>query len=727
MTKRMGNMHKSKEIAVAIICFLILSSLFIIFNNKTCNAAGKTIWVDIAYRYPQDSDGSIAKPFKYIQSAINAAEDGDTIKVLPGAYSGDITIDKAITITTETLLSTFINSSETNDYMINIIASNVSLEKFKINDFTAAFHRKAVIHIASYTENVVISGNLINRSSDGYGIYLDGTSSAVIKNNIVNDSRGINIENSNANSLYGNNVGNSTGYPALRLESSNNNYVENNIFRDSTEGIYCHESADNVIKSNQIFENSNNGITVNAGGHNNIENNTIHDNNNFGISLSSTNDIIKNGIFSNNININLQASNCIVKDNSITKHTTYGIHTESGSSGNIIFNNSFRINYGIYHAKEEGNNLWDNGIIGNYWDNFYGPDPTSSSNLETLKEEDFYYTKGEVCDRHPKGVFQKPPKISGPSPAHLAEGVDLRPALSVKVEDPEAKRTDVYFYYILNDTSNLIGVSYNVESGKRTSIPFFSTLQGKNAVYTYIGQGYDYIGVWYVVAKDQYSENRSQEWIFSTRHTPVDNKKPTVDVGGPYTGQMGDSIQFDGSGCNDSDGTIIFYRWSFGDETSVTNAKSPVHVYENAGNYDVSLVVIDNQGSSGTSSTTVTIESQQNRPPAAIIDGQTNGNAGNLIQFNGIKSSDPDSEDKIVSYAWDFDDGANGTGQYANHTYSKSGTYAVRLTVTDSKGATDSDAITIEITAIKSKKTPGYELIFAIIAILLVLVWRRRR
>ncbi len=723
----MGNMHKSKEIAVVVICFLILGSLFVLYNGKPSKASGKTIWVDIAYRYPEESDGTIVKPFKHIQSAIDAAENGDTIKVLPGSYTRDITIDKSITITTEKLLNTYINSSEKNEYMINIVASNVSLEKFKINDFTPTSHRRAVIHIAANTENVVISGNLINCSVYGYGIYLDGTSSAVIKNNIVNDSRGINIEDSNANSLYGNNVGNSTGDAAIKLKSSNNNYIEKNIFRNSIGGIYCQESADNIIKSNQIFENDGSGIIVIAGSSNIIENNTIYNNDNFGISLSSTNTIIKNTIFNNNININLQASKCVINDNSITKHTTYGIYASSASSGNTIFNNSFRTNYGIYHAKEEGNNLWDNGIIGNYWDDFKGPDPTSSSTLVTLEDSDFYYTRGGVIDRHPKGVFQKPPTISSPSPAHLAEGVDLSPTLSVKVTDPESKRMDVYFYYVLNDTSNLIDVVYNVESGKRTSLPFYSNLQGKNAVYTYIGHGYDYIGVWYVVVKDQYSETRSQECIFSTRHTPIDNKKPTAGADGPYTGQMGDSIQFDGSGCTDSDGTIIFYRWSFGDETSVTNTISPVHAYENAGTYNVSLVVIDDQGSSGTSSTTAKIQSQQNRNPTAVVSASSTGYANDIMQFDGSGSSDPDLEDEIVNYYWDFGDGTSGTGEYTNHTYSKSGTYVVELTVKDINDATDSDSINVEIAAAKNKSTPGFELIFLIIAMLFIFIWKQKR
>ncbi|WP_418909099.1 PKD domain-containing protein [Glutamicibacter endophyticus] len=56
------------------------------------------------------------------------------------------------------------------------------------------------------------------------------------------------------------------------------------------------------------------------------------------------------------------------------------------------------------------------------------------------------------------------------------------------------------------------------------------------------------------------------------------------------------------------------------------------------------------------------------------------------LTVNGSESSDPDGN--IASYAWDFGDGATGTGVSATHTYAAAGTYTVKLTVTDNKGAT---------------------------------------
>jgi len=54
------------------------------------------------------------------------------------------------------------------------------------------------------------------------------------------------------------------------------------------------------------------------------------------------------------------------------------------------------------------------------------------------------------------------------------------------------------------------------------------------------------------------------------------------------------------------------------------------------------------------------------------------------VMFDGSSSFDRDGE--IISYQWDFGDGANDTGVYVNHTYDTFGIYDVTLTATDNDG-----------------------------------------
>jgi len=57
-------------------------------------------------------------------------------------------------------------------------------------------------------------------------------------------------------------------------------------------------------------------------------------------------------------------------------------------------------------------------------------------------------------------------------------------------------------------------------------------------------------------------------------------------------------------------------------------------------------------------------------------------------QFDGSDSYDPDGS--INSYQWDFGDGSTQGGEVVSHSFSQSGSYNVRLTVTDNKNKTSS-------------------------------------
>jgi beta propeller repeat protein len=83
-----------------------------------------------------------------------------------------------------------------------------------------------------------------------------------------------------------------------------------------------------------------------------------------------------------------------------------------------------------------------------------------------------------------------------------------------------------------------------------------------------------------------------------------------------------------------------------------------------------------------------------NQPPtAAFTADPVKGLAPLEVAFDASASSDPDGT--VVSYAWNFENGATGTGITASRTYTTPGTYTATLTVTDDDGGTDTATTTI--------------------------------
>ncbi|HYJ39766.1 MAG TPA: DNA/RNA non-specific endonuclease [Steroidobacteraceae bacterium] len=76
-------------------------------------------------------------------------------------------------------------------------------------------------------------------------------------------------------------------------------------------------------------------------------------------------------------------------------------------------------------------------------------------------------------------------------------------------------------------------------------------------------------------------------------------------------------------------------------------------------------------------------------PPGAIAEGDT-------ASFDAAGSLDPNGT--VASYSWDFGDGSIGSGVSVTHTYAQDGAFAVRVTVTDNDGLTDSATFMVNVT-----------------------------
>jgi parallel beta-helix repeat protein len=402
---------------------------------------------------------------------------------------------------------------------------------------------------------------------------------------------------------------------------------------------------------------------------------------------------MNNSISHNAIGIQLGGRDCKIYGNTLTYSTSYGIYATG--SNNEIYKNHFSKNT-ISNAIERGNNQWDSGEEGNYWDDYNDVD----RDLDGIGDYPYRISGGGI-DRYPTGRFLQPPnKPTDPSPKDGASNVGLSPTLQVKVSDPDSESLSVYFYKAMDDS--LIAERHGIASGGIASCTF--------------NIPYDTVMAWYVVVNDSKLDETSDIWTFTTLPIPPTNKKPIADPGGPYTGEVNQPIHFDGTKSSDPDGTISFYRWNFGDGSGEILDPSPIHVYKERGIYSVTLTVIDNDGTSVTALTTATVGAVVNKAPEAKLWVPDTGKVNEVIVFNGSESYDLDG--RIESYFWNFGDGESTSGRRVIHSYSSAGNYTVTLTVTDNNGSTDSATAFIIIT--EEKKTPGFEAVFLFIVLVAI-------
>ncbi|WP_298459553.1 PKD domain-containing protein [uncultured Cellulomonas sp.] len=154
------------------------------------------------------------------------------------------------------------------------------------------------------------------------------------------------------------------------------------------------------------------------------------------------------------------------------------------------------------------------------------------------------------------------------------------------------------------------------------------------------------------------------------------------------------TLDVDGSGSTDVDGTVDAYAWDFGDGASAEGATA-THRYQTAGTYTVTLTVTDDLGLTGSTTRSVTVTAPPvNQAPSASF---TTSVSDLVLSLDAAASADSDGT--VAGYAWDFGDGQTGTGVATSHTYAAAGSYAVRLTVTDDDGATGTVTQTVTVTA----------------------------
>ena len=94
---------------------------------------------------------------------------------------------------------------------------------------------------------------------------------------------------------------------------------------------------------------------------------------------------------------------------------------------------------------------------------------------------------------------------------------------------------------------------------------------------------------------------------------------PTATISASQTSaRVGETLDFDGSGSVDNDGSIASYAWDTGDGQTASGAQVS-HVWTNPGAYTVTLTVTDDQGATASATVSVTVAGVDSAPPVVSL------------------------------------------------------------------------------------------------------------
>ena len=285
-------------------------------------------------------DDDKGSDFLKIQNAIDAASEGDTIIVREGTYYEVLSINKSIKLIGADRETTIINNQNSSQKVT--VRIDADFCTFKVFTVIGPAVSTDIIGINVTSSHNIISDNIVMNAQKGIRLGENNENNKINHNIILDNQYGISTERSNNNNLSNNKIS---------LDESSTILL--------TYGIYLHISNNNVISKNNISQ-CYRGIRIKG------------------------------------------SDNSLVFDNSFFKNER-GVWCCCGAGNNMIYHNNFIQNSEV-HATDDIQNHWDDGNVGNYWDDFQEkyPDAVAMNGIWDTSYNIFNYKKeNPKQDRYP--------------------------------------------------------------------------------------------------------------------------------------------------------------------------------------------------------------------------------------------------------------------------------------------------------------------------------------
>jgi hypothetical protein len=214
-----------------------------------------------------------------------------------------------------------------------------------------------------------------------------------------------------------------------------------------------------------------------------------------------------------------------------------------------------------------------------------------------------------------------------------------------------------------------------------------------------------------IVADDKGAKDTAQvSVIVKAAVVSTTNKAPVANAGADVTiTQPQNNSSATGIASTDSDGTIASYKWTQVSGPSTASIVTPTAVATDlnqlttVGTYVFRLTVTDNAGATSTDDKSIIVKPN----PANVL--VANAGADQTINYPGTNLATLDGTASyatggyVSAYSWALVSGPSGSSilnpaaQQPVVTFSATGTYVFRLTVTDTYGNTATDDVTITV------------------------------
>jgi PKD repeat protein len=216
----------------------------------------------------------------------------------------------------------------------------------------------------------------------------------------------------------------------------------------------------------------------------------------------------------------------------------------------------------------------------------------------------------------------------------------------------------------------------------------------------------------------------------ATTEVTVTNRQPTVDLSANQTDvETFEDVEFTAD-ASDPDGPPPTVEWDFDGDGTVDAAGTPVtHEYGDNGTYTAEAIVTDDDGATATATTEVTVA---NRPPTASFTAYVediDGDGYDDVVYDARASTDRDGS--LTEYRWEIEgrDPIVTEEPFYNQTsgpFTDVSTGGVDVTLTVVDDDSDTAATTKSDQPYVYVDTPGFELVAALLAVLLAGAARRR-